>query len=150
MSQYIYRDLSSVFSNGTLARYSDDYDLAAIKNSILNIFTIQQNTCPGKPTFGNPLQRDTFDLFDSVSESTLYSAIENAIEKWEPRVTVKAIEINLMPELNRIIVDLRYEAIIDGGLEVDNLMMPFSHNNFTYLNGRTEMDFVSPLASNKG
>ena len=144
---YVYRDFSPVFNNGSLARYQDDYNLDAIKNSLINIFTIQQNDCPGKPDFGNPLQRDTFDLFDSVSEATLFSAIQNAIEKWEPRVTVQNLNVSLLPELNRIVIDLRYEAIVNDIAIVDNLMIPFSHNNFTFMNGRASTDFVSKLAT---
>ena len=141
---HTYSDITSVFNEGKLARYEDIYDLDAIKNSLINIFTIQQNEVPGKPDFGNPLKRDVFDLFDNTSESTLFSAVQNAVEKWEPRVTITGLKINLMPEYNRVIVDLRYKPNLIESVE-NNLLIPLSHNNFTYLNGRTEIEFVSDL-----
>jgi len=145
---YTYRDISSVFNLGKLARYKDDYDLDAIKNSLRNIFVVQKNEVPGKPNFGNPLNRDTFDLFDNISESVLFSAIENAIEKYEPRVRIVDLKIHLSPEFNRIIIDLRYEAIMADETITDNLLIPFSHNNFTYLNGRRIEEFTH--STNRG
>ena len=141
---YTYKDISSVFNHGKLARYKDDYDLEAIKNSLRNIFVIQQNEVPGKPNFGNPIQRDIFDLFDNLTEATLYTAIENAIEKYEPRVTLKDLKITFAPEYNRIIIDIRYEAIMADATITENLLIPFSHNNFTYLNGRKIEEYRMP------
>ena len=142
---YTYKDLSSVFHHGKLAKYEDDYDLDAIKNSLRNIFVVQKNEVPGKPNFGNPIERDIFDLFDNVTESTLFSAIQNAIEQYEPRITIVDLKINLAPELNRIIIDLRFEAIMADETISDNLLIPFSHNNFTYLNGRKIEEYISQI-----
>jgi len=144
---YTYRDISPVFNGGGLARYNDDYNIEAIKNSLRNIFVVQQNTVPGKPAFGNPLASDIFDLFDNVTESTLFSAVQNAIEKYEPRVTLTDLKITLSPEFNRIIVDLHYEAVMEDETITDNLLLPFSHDNFTYLNGRVYSDFTAPSMS---
>ena len=70
-----------------------DYDYAAVKNSIFNLF----NTVPGQrilnPTFGLNLQKF---LFNPISEAIGYSIgneILDGINKFEPRVRVKTINV---------------------------------------------------------
>jgi len=74
-----------------------DYDEAAIKNSIVNIF----NTIPGErflvPEFGANLRGY---LFKSVTETTaneIGRTILNAIERWEPRVVVEQVRVVGVP-----------------------------------------------------
>ena len=70
-----------------------DYDYAAVRNSIFNLF----NTIPGQrilnPTFGLNLQRY---LFTPISEAVGYSIgneILDGINKFEPRVRVKTVNV---------------------------------------------------------
>ena len=150
---YIYKDVNPEYGIDaktgifSLEGYSDSLDIEAVKNSLRNIFLIQKNTVPGKPWFGNPLNRDVFDLFDDLSKYSIEAAIENAIERFEPRVTLENVEVDLMPEFNRIIITIEFQVIIDGHLNKDNLVIPFSHNNFTYLEGRPSSVFVSEFSA---
>ena len=136
MEKYTYKDISSVFDNNKLARLQSNYDEAAIKNSLINLFVIQKNTVPGKPWFGNPLNTDLFDLFNNTTEDTMLSAIQNTVAIFEPRITVKDISITFLPEYNRIIAEIYYVFVfkdhsINGSVEI-----PFNHNNHSYLDGR--------------
>ena len=70
-----------------------DYDYAAVRKSIFNLF----NTIPGQrilnPTFGLNLQRY---LFTPTSEAVGYSIgneILDGINKFEPRVRVKTVNV---------------------------------------------------------
>jgi len=137
---YTYRDLQSKISNDVLIGFDDSYDLEAIKNSLRNIFLVQKNTVPGKPWFGNPLETDVFDLFDTTTEETIESAIRSEIGKFEPRVQVISLSVELMPEYNRIVVELEYQAIVSNKVVTDTLYMPFNHNNLTFMAGRLEMN----------
>ncbi len=137
---HTYRDLSSKISDDVLIGLKHSDDQEAIKNSLRNIFLVQKNTVPGKPWFGNPLETDVFDLFDTTSEQTIESAIRSEISRFEPRVKVVSLSINLMPEYNRIIVELVYNARVNNKTVVDTLYMPFNHNNHTFMGGRTEIN----------
>jgi len=140
---YNYRDVAPVFNKNKLARLEDVYDIEAIKNSIRNIFIIEQNTLPGKPWFGNPLKTELFELFSSTTEETFLAAVENAVAKFEPRVTITDLAITLAPEFNRIIVDLQFVTDSITQNTTYNMAIPFSHNNFTFLNGRETMSYES-------
>ena len=142
---YRYKDVGPVFNNGVLAKLEDNLDIVAIKNSLRNIFIVQKNTMPGKPWFGNPLDTTIFDLFDQTTEMTAFSAVQNAIAKFEPRVELTDLKISILPEFNRIIVDLKYGVHLADSVVSDNLLIPFSHNNSTYLNGRGSKEFVTHL-----
>jgi len=74
-----------------------DFDEAAIRNSIVNIF----NTTPGErfliPEFGANLRKY---LFKPVTESVanqIGRTVLNAVEKWEPRVTVEHVRVEGRP-----------------------------------------------------
>ena len=83
-----------------------DYDAAAIKNSIFNIFT----TAPGQkllnPTFGLNL---LYYLFTGITEENarmLGDTILKGITKFEPRVTVDYINITTYYENQEYTIDL--------------------------------------------
>jgi phage baseplate assembly protein W len=92
---------------------------------------------PGNPQFGNPLRLSLFDNFDFFTESTLKTAIRVEIEKYEPRVTLLDVKIDLMQEYNRVLVEVIYTINLNNGVTQDSLILPFSANDMTYLSGRT-------------
>ena len=83
------------------------YDQYAIRNSLNSLF----NTNPGQrlliPEYGVNLRRY---IFSPVSVSSAYSIgnfLKEAIEKWEPRVTVNTISVKPLPD------DNRYDIVLD-------------------------------------
>jgi len=68
-----------------------DYDESAIKNSIINIL----NTIPGErfliPEFGANLKKYLFLPVTKTTAEAIGNTILDAIEKWEPRVTIENI-----------------------------------------------------------
>jgi phage baseplate assembly protein W len=133
---FIYRDLEPRIGE-KLRGYDSAFDQEAIKNSLMNIFLVQRNEVPGKPQFGNPLQLSLFDNFDYFTESSMKQAIKIEIDKYEPRVTLIDININLMPEYNRIVIEVVYQINLKENNIVDSIYLPFSQNDHTYLGGRT-------------
>lgn len=92
-----YRDLDLVFQrkSGTVfpdgVRRGDVFkksDLKAIDQSISTILLTNFYEKPFQPTFGSNLRRLLFELNTVVSESEASEIVEQAIEKWEPRVEV--------------------------------------------------------------
>ena len=136
---YTYRDISPEYRNGKVYKYSNDYELEAIKNSLRNIFLVQKNEVPGKPWFGNPLRIQLFDTFDAFMEQDLKSAIISEVEKFEPRVFIENVKVVLSPENNRIVVTLYYSTIINNTKLEDSLFIPFAYDTKTFISQRDVM-----------
>ena len=136
---YTYKDISPEYKNGKLYKYSNDYELEAIKNSLRNIFLVQKNEVPGKPWFGNPLRIQLFDTFDNFTEQDLKSAIISEIERYEPRVYVNDVKVILSPENNRIVVSIMYSTIVNNTKLEDTLFIPFAYDTKTFVSQRDIM-----------
>jgi phage baseplate assembly protein W len=138
--KYIYRDFKpkvfEVNKDIQIKGYGDSYDVEAVKNALINIFVIQKYEVPGKPWFGNPLNISVFDLFDSFTNSTIKNAITSEINKFEPRVYIEDIIVNLSMENNRILVKIVYSVFLENIAVQETLFLPFSHNNGTFLGAR--------------
>jgi len=131
------------------AGYNIVGDELAIRNSLLNIFTVQKGEVAGKPEFGNPLNFKVFDLFDYFNASLMRSQIINIVEKYEPRVTIQDVVINELPEYNRIIIQVQYSYVIDNSIRYDTLSIPYAHNNISYLGGRQSPPSFTPAGGCK-
>lgn len=83
-----------------------DYDLAAILNSLNNLF----NTLPGQrillPEFGLNLLQYLFNPVSEENGEVIGNNILNSIIKWEPRVTVQKILVNAIPDENEYDIGL--------------------------------------------
>ena len=130
-----YQDLENDFDN-VLRGYTTDFDVDAVKNSLINIFTVQKGECPGKPEFGNPLGFELFDIIDDFVIDTVKINIQNAIDIYDPRINILDLEISEFPDQNRIIVKMVYEVLLFDNKIKDSIYLPFSHNSHTYLGGR--------------
>jgi phage baseplate assembly protein W len=96
-------------------------DEEAIKNSLINLF----NTKPGQrflvPEFGIRIEQFLFEPITELSAGTLGRVLLNAIERWEPRVTVDNITVDGRPDdleyrimINLIIPDLKIKTTLTG------------------------------------
>lgn len=69
-------------------------EVTLIKSALIQLF----NTKPGErvmlPTFGSQLHKILFDPNDVFLQQDISYYIRDAINRWEPRVAVKAIVIN--------------------------------------------------------
>lgn len=115
----------SLYGKVTRVDLQTSYDEGAILNSLRNIFT----TNPGEkildPTFGLNLTRWLFEPADEFIAHEIGEAIVEGIEKFEPRVSVKNISVNVNAENNQYdlklvltipslnIIDRTYEAILN-------------------------------------
>ncbi len=147
ISNSTFQDFSPIIrgSNNKLIGYDFDLDEEAIKNSIRNIFTVQKGEVPGKPWFGNPLNIALFDLFDFFSEKDMEIAVQNALERWEPRINVIRIVVNKALEYNRIIIHVDYSYNVGTDLRYSDIDIPYTHNNISYIGGRIERPIAKPV-----
>ena len=91
-----------------------DYDESAIKNSIRNMF----NTKPGQrflfPLYGLDLSQYLFEAVSEINGQMIGEKIVNAIDLYEPRVTVMQCKIVAKPD------DNEYEITLVFNIEVFN------------------------------
>jgi phage baseplate assembly protein W len=86
-----------------------DYDLGAIINSLNNLF----NTSPGQrflfPKYGLDLNKFLFEPITKFNAEILGETIYNKINTFEPRVTVKQIKIQTLPDQNQYNIQIIIE-----------------------------------------
>jgi len=84
-------------------------DLAAIGNSLSNLFS----TMPGQrflfPEYGTNLTRYLFDPITDKTAKAIGNSILTSITQWEPRVSVLNINITALPDDNAYNIDLLLE-----------------------------------------
>ena len=77
-------------------------DIRSVEQSMRNILLTNFYEKPFQPLFGSDLRRMLFELDTMVTEPEVRSQVLNAINRWEPRVEVKRVEI-YDPKSERII-----------------------------------------------
>jgi len=120
-----------------LIGYETDFDIDAVRNSLLNIFLVQKNEVPGKPEFGNPLGLEVFDIADRFVIDRIEANIKSEVAKYDRRINILKVDVESFPLQNRIIVNIVYEVFIFDNKIKDSIYLPFSHNDHTYLGGRS-------------
>jgi phage baseplate assembly protein W len=92
---YQYADLQLDFSNPVERDIKADYDEAAIRNSIVNLF----NTIPGQnllnPEYGLNLVQFLFTPASDLNARLIGEKILKQIGIFEPRVTVKNVNVDV-------------------------------------------------------
>jgi len=148
-SGYLYKDLAldlqqtqivapgvNISTPGTDIKAS--FDLAAIKNSLLNLF----NTLPGQrflfPEYGLNLQQFLFSPITEFNGQILGEKIFEGIRTYESRVTPKQVRVVIDPDSNQynitVIIEiplLRLISDIDFLLDVKKqtfIVLPNSRN----------------------
>jgi len=94
-NNYTYSDLHLDFSNPISKDLKSDYDEAAVKNSIVNLF----NTVPGQnllnPEYGLNLVKFLFEPISEENGRRIGDAIIEGFSLYEPRVTIQNIDIQV-------------------------------------------------------
>lgn len=93
-------------TNTALRDIKADYDLAAIKNSLRNLF----NTTPGQkllnPAYGLSLMQFLFEPVSQSISTLIGDRILKGLNQYEPRVIVERIYVNGIPDDNSYIITL--------------------------------------------
>ena len=104
---------------GAIALAHDEDDVAQAIGIVLS-------TAPGerpmRPEFGCTVHEHVFDRIDSETMGRIDHAVRSALDRWEPRVAVEAVDLEQVDEgLVHILVTYRLKATND----VRNLVHPF-------------------------
>lgn len=89
-------------------------DKDAISNSIKNILLTPRGSVPGKPRFGSDLYKVPFELMDHITRDLIRNFIINALNEFEPRISISSVIINDIPEYNRITTEVSYTYNLKG------------------------------------
>jgi phage baseplate assembly protein W len=83
---------------------SEDYK--AISNSLTNIFNTSAGEKILNPAFGADLKRYLFEPIDETTATVLGNVIVKAIKLYEPRVTIKNVNVVARPDQNEYEINI--------------------------------------------
>ena len=87
-------------------------------------------TAPGervmRPEFGCELQGQVFSVYNPTTAGLIDYHVREALGRWEPRIEVEAVKIDLDPQqAGVLVIEIRYR--IRSTNDVRNLVYPFYH-----------------------
>lgn len=93
---------------------SSDYNLqnyneVAIQTSVLNILNTRPGEVPGLPEFGSKIQDLVFNLADIELEIVLKNEIKYVLKRWEPRIEIIDVFVNMDYDYNRVGAKIEYK-----------------------------------------
>lgn len=106
-----YLDIDLTFAKRPSGDVYKKKDAAAVKQAIKNLLLTNQYEKPFNPFFGVNLRGMLFELADEDTENEVRANIINSIERFEPRVEVVDLRVNVLPEQHDIKVTLVFKVI---------------------------------------
>lgn len=115
--QYLYKDLALDIAKTRLLApgvnlpipsvdVKASFDLAAIRNSLQNLF----NTLPGQrflfPDYGLDLYQYLFQPINELNGQIIGTTIFTTISKYEPRITVIRVDVKGYPDISQYIINI--------------------------------------------
>ena len=131
MEEKKYIDISPIRDSAGNIQYSKKYDVEAINNSIMNLFTIEKGEVPGKPWLGNPLSIYLFENIGYFEQRSIEVSMRNTLELYEPRAIIEYIYVDVLNESNAIEINIGYYIILGSQKIFEDLKFKYSHNNMT-------------------
>lgn len=112
-----------------------------IKSDLLVLLLTEPGERVMLPAFGTPLKQFFFEQNDSVIVSRVEEAIVTAIQNWEPRIAVTAIEVTNSSENIKNSL-----SPLDDGEEIDHaLMIRIEFTDFNDISNIQELKLEIPL-----
>ena len=106
-----YLDIDLTFNKRPSGDLYKKRDAAAVKQSIKNLLLSNHYEKPFEPFFGANLTSMLFELADNQTESEVRVNIVTAIEKYEPRVEVQDVDVQVLPDRNDMRVSVVFRVI---------------------------------------
>lgn len=96
-------------------------DIYAINNALKNIVLTRLGSMPGKPWFGSNIYLIPFSQLDHITVERAKRYIKEAIIRCETRVTIQSVDIESVPEYNKIVANIKYVFNINGIISENNV-----------------------------
>lgn len=117
----IYKDIDFNFTQHPVTSdISKKVDVAAIVGSLRNLFHTNYYERPFRPDIGSNIRRYLFEPVDVITTFHIRQEIENVINNYEPRVTLKKVVVSANPDYHR------YDATIT--FFIQNATQPITIN----------------------
>ena len=111
-NNYTYSDLHLDLDNPISKDIASDFDESAVRNSIINLF----NTTPGQnlldPEYGLNLVQYLFEPISETNGRQIGNDILTGIKKYEPRILVKSVDIQMNEDEQTYYITLSIEIPI--------------------------------------
>ena len=108
---YVFKDIAlDVYPTSTNLDITTSLDYAAIQNGIDNMFLFLPGERVLLPNFGNNLYRYVYEKDNNTTAGKLADEIRTMFDKWEPRVKILDINIELIPDDNTIKLEILYSV----------------------------------------
>lgn len=105
---------------------TSNYDEAAIKQSLRNLFNFRPGEEILQPEFGNELYRYLYQPVISFTTDKIVRTIKQMVERWEPRVQIIDIPIEADEEQQCYYIQLKY--LIPTLQKESSIMMNLNRN----------------------
>jgi len=86
-------------------------DASAIKQAIVNLLLTNKGERPFNPDYGSNIRSYLFEPLDYGTAAQIELGIKSTLAKFEPRITVRSIEIDPNYDNNSFDVDMIYEIV---------------------------------------
>jgi uncharacterized protein len=110
----------AVDRRGSLALASDADD---IEQAMLIILSTAPGERPMRPEFGCSVHDYVFEVVDEATIGRMQLEIRRALDRWEPRIDVLAVEIDDAGSDGPLLITIEYRVRATNG--VRNLVYPF-------------------------
>ena len=84
------------------------YDTQAITNSLFNLFNTRKGERYLFPEYGTDIHRYLFSPLNDITARSVGVSIKRTFETFEPRVTVKDVQVVIIEDQNSFIVNISY------------------------------------------
>ena len=86
-------------------------DASAIEQAIVNLLLTNKGERPFNPDYGSNIRSYLFEPLDYGTAAQIELGIKSTLAKFEPRITVRSIEIDPNYDNNSFDVDMIYEIV---------------------------------------
>lgn len=118
-----YSDVDLSFENkpgASLAQPTDVFkktDAASVKQAVKNLLMTNFSEKPFQPFFGGDLNRFLFNLDTEFDELEIKDTIAHAINNYEPRALLRAVDVLLSPDSNTVFITVKFRVLNVAALQ---------------------------------
>jgi len=102
-NQNLWFGYNAPFIGGNEGVVSRQVDEKLIKNDLLQLLLTSPGDRVMRPSFGTGIRKFVFELITTETIETLRQSIQDAVDTYEPRVTVSSIDIDTSNQDNNVV-----------------------------------------------
>jgi phage baseplate assembly protein W len=106
---WVYRDIDASMSLDSVKRdIASHYDESAINNSLANLVRIRQGERQFNMQYGIDIEQFLYEPINTATARSIGDRIRSAIKRWEPRISLK--NVNIVPDIanNEYMITVTY------------------------------------------